>query len=70
MRTVIIVLAFLLFLVSSPAYCEGELHPEAEGKITIPLGKSYDSIKVKRVIDGDTILLSNGERVRYIGINT
>ena len=25
---------------------------------------------VKRVIDGDTILLSNGKRVRYIGINT
>lgn len=25
---------------------------------------------VKRVIDGDTILLGNGERVRYIGINT
>lgn len=25
---------------------------------------------VKRVIDGDTILLANGERVRYIGINT
>ena len=25
---------------------------------------------VKRVIDGDTILLADGERVRYIGINT
>ena len=25
---------------------------------------------VKRVIDGDTIVLSTGERVRYIGINT
>ena len=25
---------------------------------------------VVRVIDGDTILLSNGEKVRYIGINT
>ena len=29
--------------------------------------KSY---YVKRVIDGDTILLANGERVRYIGIDT
>ncbi|MFA4819150.1 MAG: thermonuclease family protein [Patescibacteria group bacterium] len=27
------------------------------------------SIAVKRVIDGDTIELENGERVRYIGIN-
>jgi micrococcal nuclease len=25
---------------------------------------------VKRAIDGDTILLANGDRVRYIGINT
>jgi len=29
----------------------------------------YTSV-VKRVIDGDTILLWNGERVRYIGIDT
>ncbi len=26
--------------------------------------------KVRRVIDGDTIVLQNGERVRYIGIDT
>ena len=26
-------------------------------------------VKVKRVIDGDTILLQNGEKVRYIGVN-
>jgi micrococcal nuclease len=25
---------------------------------------------VKRVIDGDTIVLNNGEKVRYIGIDT
>jgi len=30
---------------------------------------SYDDILVKRVVDGDTILLSNGERVRLIGID-
>jgi micrococcal nuclease len=28
-----------------------------------------DYIKVTRVIDGDTVLLENGERLRYIGIN-
>lgn len=27
-------------------------------------------IKVKEVVDGDTIVLSNGEKVRYIGIDT
>lgn len=29
-----------------------------------------DFVKVKRVVDGDTIELENGEKVRYIGINT
>lgn len=41
-------------------------------KFTIPLGETYDytDIKVKRVVDGDTLLLENGERVRLIGIDT
>ncbi len=29
-----------------------------------------DWVKVKRVIDGDTLLLANGERVRLIGVDT
>ncbi|NQT07098.1 MAG: thermonuclease family protein [Candidatus Omnitrophica bacterium] len=33
-------------------------------------GQKEELYLVKRVIDGDTILLANGERVRYIGINT
>lgn len=38
----------------------------------IPFGKSYnyDNIKVKRVVDGDTLLLEDGKRVRLIGIDT
>lgn len=38
----------------------------------IPFGRSYnyEDILVKRVIDGDTLLLENGERVRLIGIDT
>jgi micrococcal nuclease len=42
------------------------------GKFTIPLGRSYNyaDILVKRVIDGDTIQLETGERVRLIGIDT
>lgn len=31
---------------------------------------SSDSVKVVRVIDGDTIELENGSKVRYIGIDT
>jgi len=30
----------------------------------------YNHIKVKKVIDGDTIILSNGKHLRYIGLDT
>ena len=29
-----------------------------------------DFVRVKRVIDGDTIMLESGERVRLIGVDT
>jgi len=29
-----------------------------------------DTYRVARVVDGDTIVLANGERIRYIGIDT
>lgn len=43
-----------------------------KGIFIIPFGKSYDytNIYVKRVVDGDTIQLETGERVRLIGIDT
>ena len=31
---------------------------------------NYNDILVKRVVDGDTLLLGNGQRVRLIGIDT
>ncbi len=34
------------------------------------LAHAQDSARVKRVVDGDTILLEDGRRVRYLGINT
>lgn len=37
--------------------------------LSSPPATAYEAT-VARVIDGDTILLSNGEKVRYIGINT
>lgn len=49
-----LVLIFLLFILSG---C-------AQG------AANYDSIRVTRVIDGDTIELANGEKVRLIGIDT
>lgn len=50
---------------SVTVYCE-------EGKFSIPFGKSidYTDICVKRVVDGDTLVLENGEKVRLIGIDT
>jgi len=39
---------------------------------TFPFGKTYDyaDILVKRAVDGDTLQLETGERVRLIGIDT
>ena len=50
----------------------GKAYHSEEEKFTIPLGRSYsyNDILVKRVIDGDTLQLENGERVRLIGIDT
>ncbi|MDD4899946.1 MAG: thermonuclease family protein [Candidatus Omnitrophica bacterium] len=43
-----------------------------KGIFTMPFGKSYDysNIIVQRAVDGDTLVLENGERVRLIGIDT
>ena len=51
---------------------DSQYHSSEEFKWKVPLGKSYNyaDIKVTRVIDGDTLLLENGERVRLIGIDT
>ena len=71
---------FVIFVLSvfypnfSPAPSE-ELHVEyssEEGKFILPFGRSYDyrNILVTRAVDGDTLKLENGERVRLIGIDT
>ncbi len=41
-------------------------------KFDIPFGKSYNysHILVKRAVDGDTLVLESGEKVRLIGIDT
>ena len=64
-----------LFCLSLSLAEPGELsvqYSSQEGKFVIPLGQSYDynDILVKRVVDGDTLQLVNGERVRLIGIDT
>jgi len=61
----------ILFFLVVPAFAQGELHQEEGLKITLPFGKSYnyEDILVTRVVDGNTLQLENGERVRLIGID-
>jgi micrococcal nuclease len=35
-----------------------------------PASLSTDTISVTRIVDGDTIVISSGDKVRYIGIDT
>jgi len=65
----------LLLLVTGILFAaeeEFKIHTSGDGKFSIPFGKSYSytNIYIRRVIDGDTIQLENGERVRLIGIDT
>lgn len=75
MRTKIIFLFVGLFLLT--IFClyadePAKIYHSEEGKFSIPFGKShnYADVYVKRVIDGDTIQIESGERVRLIGIDT
>ena len=60
-------LIYILF-----AYEPVKVYYSEDGKFSIPFGKSYNytNILVARVVDGDTLKLENGERVRLIGIDT
>lgn len=70
----VFLLTGLLLLVNFALYANEPvtIYYSEDGKFTLPFGKSYDytNIYVKRVIDGDTIQLENGEKVRLIGIDT
>jgi micrococcal nuclease len=68
----IIVLLIVLFLLPLGIYCAHNTASDSPGTVTIPFGKSYnyEDILVKRAVDGDTLVLENGERVRLIGIDT
>ena len=63
MRNKIMFLSFLALILAAAGYlCSGQ----------IALGRDYDysDILVTRAVDGDTLKLENGERVRLIGIDT
>lgn len=71
--------AFFIFLIASLTivfylYTYGVEGGRSSGefKFSLPLGAAhqYSDVRVSRVIDGDTILIQTGERVRLIGIDT
>ncbi|MDD5166876.1 MAG: thermonuclease family protein [Candidatus Omnitrophica bacterium] len=66
----LIVLLFLAVLVYADEPVR--IYNRGDGTFTVPIGKiyNYTDILVKRVVDGDTLLLESGERVRLIGIDT
>lgn len=51
---------------------KGSVYYNDDGVLKIPFGQTYEytNILVTRVVDGDTLVLENGERVRLIGIDT
>jgi len=74
LKVVLFLAAAVLFSgsFSYSADWDKQYHSKEDVKFKIPIGRSYDytNILVKRVVDGDTLVLENGERVRLIGIDT
>lgn len=72
-KTVFLIAAWLLLIEVCVFAGEANINYDSEkGIFTIPFGRSYNytDILVKRAVDGDTIILQTGERVRLIGIDT
>lgn len=71
---VIILISGIFFLTNLCAYADDiDINYNSDkGIFTMPFGRSYDysNIIVTRAVDGDTLVLENGERVRLIGIDT
>lgn len=73
MKKILFIFMGLLFTVGLRLYAEEPTTVQYSNyTFTIPFGKNYDyaNIKVKRVVDGDTLVLENGDKVRLIGIDT
>ncbi|MDP3789162.1 MAG: thermonuclease family protein, partial [Candidatus Omnitrophota bacterium] len=67
-----LVMVFIILVYSHTAFAGGLFYPDAKVKINGLLVKTYDynKILVTKVVDGDTLHLENGDRVRLIGIDT
>ena len=72
-----IIISLLLGLLTWAGYLYGgdldpRYHSKEEVKWQLPFGRNldYTNILVTRAVDGDTLVLENGKRVRLIGIDT
>ncbi|MBU4376708.1 MAG: thermonuclease family protein [Candidatus Omnitrophica bacterium] len=67
-----IVIAAIFLLCSSFAFAGGVFYSDQELELSVPFEPSYDynKVLVTYVIDGDTLKLENGEKVRLVGIDT
>ncbi|MFH1398424.1 MAG: thermonuclease family protein [Candidatus Omnitrophota bacterium] len=63
---------FLTLIVAVSFVVSGKGYPVSDWKISFPFSQKtdYNDILVVRVVDGDTLKLGNGERLRLIGIDT
>jgi micrococcal nuclease len=73
-KKIILGLVAALALLVSYSYKQelGKVVSRGGGKFSFPFtkGYNYDDILITRAVDGDTLQLQNGERVRLIGIDT
>jgi len=71
MKTLLTTLSILL--IATAGYAQGKVYTETELKVQLPFGEANSTefsktYTVERVIDGDTLKLTNGEVVQLIGI--
>lgn len=68
----VLLTALLVNTIYSASVKSQTIHHDGTGRFYIPFGKNYDysNVYVRRVVDGDTLQLETGDRVRLIGIDT
>lgn len=75
MKKALLLLLIFIFLASGCIQAEQTQIKTCDDAIAeipqlIEEAQSYPTAKVERIVDGDTLVLTNGEKVRLIGIDT
>jgi len=69
-QVIVIVLVVALLRLCTPAGPQSTTLPGAGSSSTAVNSPESAQVVVKRVVDGDTLLLESGERVRLLGVDT